>query len=57
MFNNSSLEAAQLLHEFCKKNHKNYIISLSSLRKDKNNSISFEQEKAFMKELLENLII
>lgn len=52
MFNNSSLEAAQLLHEFCKKNHKNYIISLSSLRKDKNNTISFEQEKSFYESVI-----
>jgi len=52
MFNNSSLEAAQFLHEFCKKNHKNYIISLSSLRKDKNNSISFEQEKSLYERVI-----
>ena len=36
IFNNSCLEAVQFLDEFCKKNNKSYIISLSSLRKEKN---------------------
>ena len=45
IFNNSCLEAVQFLDEFCKKNNKSYIISLSSLRKEKNKSISFEQER------------
>ncbi len=54
MFNNSCLEVIKLLDEFCKNNNKNYIISLSSLRKDKNKSISLDEEKNFYQSVIGN---